>query len=98
MIKINISANDIKVTGHAGYAKKGEDIVCASVSTAVTMCINQIEIFDLMSNIEYEVKEGYLMLHVVRWDDVLEKIVKNFLYTLSELERDYPYFVKIREC
>ena len=30
------------VSGHAGYAEKGKDIVCASVSSAVQMTVNGI--------------------------------------------------------
>lgn len=32
----------VTVTGHAGYADAGEDIVCASVSSAVQMSANLI--------------------------------------------------------
>ena len=47
MINIEIINNKtIKVKGHANYAEYGQDIVCASVSTAVYMSINQIEVFD----------------------------------------------------
>lgn len=31
-----------QVSGHAGYAENGKDIVCASVSSAVEMAINGI--------------------------------------------------------
>ena len=31
-----------KISGHAGYADKGEDIVCASVSSAVQLVANTI--------------------------------------------------------
>lgn len=32
----------VTVKGHAGYADAGEDIVCASVSSAVQLCANLI--------------------------------------------------------
>jgi uncharacterized protein YsxB (DUF464 family) len=32
----------VSVSGHAGYADAGEDIVCASVSSAVQLCANLI--------------------------------------------------------
>ncbi len=31
------------ISGHAGYAKKGEDIVCAAVSALVINTVNSIE-------------------------------------------------------
>lgn len=30
------------ISGHAGYAQEGEDIVCASVTSAVQLCANGI--------------------------------------------------------
>ena len=97
MIKVSISALDIEIKGHAGYDNTGFDIVCASVSTAVTMCINQIELFDRLNMIEYQLRDGYLKLHVVVSDEVLEKILKNLIYTLSDLENQYPHYLKVRE-
>ena len=97
MIKVNLSKETIDVKGHAGFAKKGEDIVCASVSTAVTMCINQIELFDMLDHIEFILDEGNFHLHIVNNNDVLEKIIKNLVYTLSDLEITYPKYIKISE-
>lgn len=34
-----------KVQGHAGYAKRGKDIVCAAVSALVLSTVNAIEAF-----------------------------------------------------
>lgn len=35
MIEITIKGYEVRVEGHAGYAEKGKDIVCSSVSTLV---------------------------------------------------------------
>lgn len=32
----------VRVSGHAGYAQAGEDIVCASVTSGVQLCANGI--------------------------------------------------------
>ena len=37
------SITALEVTGHAGYAQKGQDIVCAAVSCLTTTCINALE-------------------------------------------------------
>ena len=47
MIKINLKKNDdvvdyIKISGHAGYAEKGYDIVCASVSCIAITTVNAL--------------------------------------------------------
>lgn len=38
MICARLNGSTLTVSGHAGYAPAGQDIVCAAVSTAVTMC------------------------------------------------------------
>lgn len=47
MIKANFLNNGgvtcgLEISGHAGYADKGHDVVCASVSSAVQMAANTI--------------------------------------------------------
>ncbi len=51
MIKISIYRNDeskvigFRSVGHAGYADRGEDIVCAAVSVLIINTVNSIEHF-----------------------------------------------------
>lgn len=50
MIKVKVFKKDgiitgVDVSGHAGYADHGEDIVCAAVSALVINTINSIETF-----------------------------------------------------
>ena len=51
MIKITIFRNrggeyfGFDCSGHAGYAEKGEDIVCAGVSALVINTVNSLEMF-----------------------------------------------------
>lgn len=48
MVKVIIYNNNgnilgLEVSGHAGYAKKGEDIVCAGVSVLMYTLLNSLE-------------------------------------------------------
>lgn len=51
LIEVSISYDEIKISGHAGYAEIGKDIVCAGVSVLVYtlekalegLCENEIE-------------------------------------------------------
>ena len=47
------------VEGHSGFAESGEDIVCASVSSAVWMTVNGIEAQKL-AEINYINKEAFV--------------------------------------
>ena len=98
MINIEIINNKtIKVKGHANYAEYGQDIVCASVSTAVYMSINQIEVFDKSECINTIVKEGNACIEVVSEDEIVKKVISNLIFTLRDLELQYPKYIKINE-
>ena len=98
MINIEIIKNKtIKVNGHADYAEYGQDIVCASVSTAVYMSINQIEVFDKIKCINTKIAEGNACIEVVCEDDIVNKVISNLIFTLRDLELQYPKYIKINE-
>ena len=98
MITVEIINNKtIKVLGHAGYAEYGSDIVCASVSTAVYMSINQVEVFDKIDCIKYSMSEGNVCIEVVREDEIVKKVMSNLIFTLRDLELQYPKYIKINE-
>ena len=98
MITIEIINNKtIKVLGHADYAEYGQDIVCASVSTAVYMSVNQIEVFDKSHCIKTTIKEGNACIKVVCEDEIVKKVISNLIFTLRDLELQYPKYIKINE-
>ena len=98
MIKVEIINNKIvKVLGHAEYAEYGSDIVCASVSTAVYMSINQIDVFDKLDFIKYTINDGDVYIEVVREDEIVKKVISNLIFTLRDLELQYPKYIKINE-
>lgn len=102
MIKIKIESKDkkhidkINIHGHALYDDYGKDIVCSSVSSIVITTVNGI----------YEINKGYLQVEIVKdgmiikiltKDDICEKLIKNMLTLLSELEDNYPNNIKLCE-
>ena len=98
MINIEIINNKtIKVKGHANYAEYGADIVCASVSTAVYMSVNQIEVFDKSYCINTKIVEGNACIEVVCEDEIVSKVLSNLIFTLRDLELQYPKYIKINE-
>ena len=98
MITVEIINNKtIKVLGHADYAEYGSDIVCASVSTAVYMSINQIEVFNKARCIETNISDGNTCITVVCEDEIVSKVIDNLVFTLKDLELQYPKYIKINE-
>ena len=97
MIRVNITQNEITIKGHSGYATEGYDIVCASVSSMVTLSINLIEVFGLKDHIVAKVQSGDAKITVVKDDEKIEKILNNLIFSLKDLEEEYPKYLQINE-
>ena len=93
MITVLKKDQGLIVKGHANQAKYGQDIVCASVSTALIMTINQIEIFSKLDKINYNISEGYFEIEYQN-DDIVLNIIKNLEFTLENLKQQYPKNIK----
>lgn len=99
MIKVSVEGSrkidKIKILGHAMYDEYGKDIVCSSVSSIVTTTVNGIyEINKNYLQIE-EVKDGMIITILVK-DDICDKLIKNMLNLLSELEISYPENIMVK--
>ncbi len=100
MIKIKIIKKDnkiitIKIKGHARYAESGKDIVCSAVSSMAITTINNI--LSLSDNIDYIKDKSGLTINVIKIDDINQKLLKNMISMLKELESDYSKHIKITE-
>ena len=95
IVKENEQAS-IEVKGHAGYAVHGKDIVCASISTACILTANLIEKLNLSYNIiDLVCDEGYFRLKVKTIDETLNGIFENLEYTMENISKQYPKYLKI---
>ena len=89
--------NEITVSGHAGYADKGHDIVCAAVSVLVNTLVESME----------EVTRGQLdciqrdgFTHMVYWpwfDDGVQVLIRAFFIGVGGVAEAYPGYVCIKE-
>ena len=91
---IDEALNEIKVSGHANYKKHGKDIICAAVSTATLMTGNAIKHLKLDHVIDLTVDEGYFKIKMMEKNDIVQGLIMNLKYTLDELEKDYPKYMK----
>ena len=99
MIKVNIENKNnhiykISILGHADYEEYGKDIVCSSVSSIVTTTINGIyeidkEYFEVVDN-------NGIFITILKEDKVCDKLIKNMLSLLQELEESYPENIKVK--
>lgn len=84
MIKIKVTDKRLEIKGHAGYAGKGEDIVCAAVSI---LAYTFIELNDV-DVIEYTVDSI-----VVEYSDNTD--ISFIKAGFKLIEKDYPDNVRI---
>ena len=84
------------ISGHSGFAESGEDIVCASVSSASYMVANTItEILKVNAKIDVEETNGKMKLIVNKEQRHITKdILLGLKLHLEGLEEQYPEFLK----
>ena len=87
--------NYVKIKGHADYAEEGFDIVCASVSSIAITTVNAIIRIDEEA-LFYTEKDGLLEIGIVKFSDVIDKLMENMIGMFEELEKQYEDYVKIK--
>jgi uncharacterized protein YsxB (DUF464 family) len=106
MIKVHVVRNEnnitsIKVTGHAGYAEHGQDIVCAAVSALVETAVLGIENIACIRPMVIK-KEGFFSIKLS--EDIeqerMEKamvILETMILGFKDISNSYPSYIRIEE-
>ena len=89
------------VSGHAGYAEAGSDIVCAAVSAAVAMAeatINDVCGAKAKVRVKEEDARVTLTLPVsCDEEDAVQAVLAGMMITLCSLRDDYPDYIEVLE-
>lgn len=99
MITIEIKGNkdfiqSIKIYGHAGYASRGYDIVCAAVSTLVTSAVNYITAFGKL--VTYKDDEDIVFIENIQEDATVNTILLTMIEMCTGLAEDYKDNILIK--
>ncbi len=106
MINIEIQRKNniitgFKVTGHAGYKKHGEDIVCSAVSVLTQTALIGL---DKIANIvfEYDIKDGYLWCRISDTKSEIQElkssaILETMYEGLKNIESSYRKYIRLLE-
>lgn len=92
---------EVVVEGHAGYAKKGEDIVCSAVSVLIhTLAAEVIAYEDLLDDQYIELAEG--KSRVRAYPKAENRHIILLLYSMIQMgcyliARNYPKNVQLTE-
>ena len=80
--------------GHSLTAPKGEDILCAFVSSACLMAANTVtEVVKAKASAIAE--DGYLKLSIKDGAKSAQDILNGLLLHLTELQKDYPANINV---
>ena len=98
MTTITRLKDGIKISGHAGYAEPGKDIVCAGISTLSQTLIASVE--ELTEDtIEYVIDEQAATLDIKFWSlsDKTKCLIDSFFIGVQMIADEYRDYVRICE-
>ena len=94
MIVVTRSSSGITIEGHAGYAPRGQDIVCAGISTLVQTLVQSFE--DLCTDeITYHLKPGWVEIKHGDLSAKGQTLVNSFFIGVYMIADRYPDHVKV---
>ena len=89
------------VSGHSGYAEAGADIVCAAVSTAVTMAEAIInEVCGAKAKVRVKEEDARVTLTLPTSCDEEETVqaaLSGLMLTLLNIKEDYEDYIEVLE-
>ncbi|ASA23759.1 ribosomal-processing cysteine protease Prp [Paenibacillus donghaensis] len=89
------------VKGHADYARKGRDIVCAGVSTVTVGTVNAIETLTGVI-LDTSMKDGFLSGTLVPVDNPetsaqVQLLLESMVVMLDDIAKSYRKYIQIQE-
>ena len=89
------------VSGHSGYAEAGKDIVCAAISTAVTMAEATInDVCGAKAKVRVKEEDARITLTLPAScdeEESIQAVLAGMLLTLCSLRDDYPDYIEVLE-
>ena len=89
------------VSGHSGYAEAGSDIVCAAISTAVTMAEATInEVCGAKAKVRVKDEQARITLTLPAScdeEEAVQAVLSGMMLTLISLREDYEDYIEVLE-
>lgn len=94
MIAVCVRKDRITVSGHAGYAEAGKDIVCAGVTALIQTLIKSIG--DLTEDkIEYEISPGRADIHYRNLSEAGKLLIDSFFIGVCAIADEFSDHIRI---
>ena len=89
------------VSGHSDYEEAGKDVVCAAVSTAVTMAeatLNDVLGANAKTRVnEAEARVTLTLPATCEEESAVQAVLTGMMLTLCSLRDDYPDYIEVLE-
>ena len=101
MVRVTYGLDDsgnysyLKVSGHADFAEKGKDLICASVSSIFYGLMNALEGMEEDAEINDSGKEIEILIKSGR--QTVQNYIELVLMQLKTIEFSYGEFIRIKE-
>ena len=99
MIRVNCTVKDghivhLDLSGHSESADRGEDLICAGVSTVVFGLCNALDEIAGIDTIR--VDQNLIAVDILKPDQTTDTIMRTGLIQLMTVEEQYSHFMKIQ--
>ena len=89
------------VSGHSGYSEAGSDIVCAAISTAVTMAEATInEVCGAKAKVRVKEEDARVTLTLPAScdeEETVQAVLAGMMLTLLSIQEDHPDYIEVLE-
>lgn len=94
MITIVMSADRVKIRGHANYAPHGQDIVCAGLTALTQTLVESLE--TLTGNeIKYDMSPGRVDIKIKDPDEDAQLLMDSFFVGAEMIADEFPEYVRV---
>ena len=94
MIAVSVRKDGIEVSGHAGYAESGKDIICAGMTALVQTLIKSVGNLT-EDKIECEISPGRADIHYRNLSEAGKLLVDSFFIGICMIADEFPDHVRI---
>lgn len=98
LIKSGGNTVGFDVSGHSGYAESGSDIVCAAITSAVSLTETIInDSFEADADVVVDPNSARIALGLNRPCELCQGVLEAFERHMRALCEEYPKYIKILE-
>jgi uncharacterized protein YsxB (DUF464 family) len=97
MIELRRAPGGLTISGHAGYAPPGRDIVCAGVSALVQSFLQSVA--ELTGDaLRYELSPGFVQIRYGKLSEPSRVLLASLLIGMRMLSEAYPQYIRIDQA